>query len=230
MGQQKGNPTPSVENQAYETLRPNTNARANRDMGTKPVMIDDNTTLNEVVDVSFATDAILTSVSSSIDSYIATKANLASPTFTGTPASTTAAVGTNTAQVATTAFVIAEKLRLIYAGDDATIAVSAAVNNKVFIATKASATQTFTLPAASYTGLQYTFICGNVGGEIKILGSVGDTINCKAANAGASVSVAANTGIKNTAATNVLGDTITLVSDGISTWYGIAQSGIFASN
>ena len=230
MGQQKGNPTPSVENQAYETLRPNTNARANRDMGTKPVMINDNTTLNEVVDVSFATDAILTSVSSSIDSYIATKANLASPTFTGTPASTTAAVGTNTAQVATTAFVIAEKLRLIYAADDATIAVSAAVNNKVFIATKASATQTFTLPAASYTGLQYTFICGNVGGEIKILGSVGDTINCKAANAGASVSVAANTGIKNTAATNVLGDTITLVSDGISTWYGIAQSGIFASN
>jgi hypothetical protein len=37
-----------------------------------------------------------------------TKANLASPTFTGTPLSTTAAVGTNTTQVATTAFVIAQ--------------------------------------------------------------------------------------------------------------------------
>ena len=33
------------------------------------------------------------------------KANLASPTFTGTPAAPTAAAGTNTTQIATTAFV-----------------------------------------------------------------------------------------------------------------------------
>ena len=50
MGQQKGNPTPSYQNQAYETLRPNTNARAGRDMGTKPVMIDDTKTLDELID------------------------------------------------------------------------------------------------------------------------------------------------------------------------------------
>ena len=50
MGQQKGNPTPSYQNQAYETLRPNTNARVNRDMGTKPVMIDDTKTLDELID------------------------------------------------------------------------------------------------------------------------------------------------------------------------------------
>lgn len=37
-----------------------------------------------------------------------TKANLASPTFTGTPAAPTATVGTNTTQVATTAFTLAE--------------------------------------------------------------------------------------------------------------------------
>jgi hypothetical protein len=37
-----------------------------------------------------------------------TKANLASPTFTGTPLSTTAAVDTNTTQIATTAFVLAQ--------------------------------------------------------------------------------------------------------------------------
>lgn len=36
----------------------------------------------------------------------ALKADLASPTFTGTPAAPTAAVGTSTTQVATTAFVI----------------------------------------------------------------------------------------------------------------------------
>lgn len=42
-------------------------------------------------------DAIQTAVNS--------KANLQSPTFTGTPAAPTAAAGTNTTQIATTAFV-----------------------------------------------------------------------------------------------------------------------------
>jgi hypothetical protein len=70
MGQQKGNPTPSVENQAYETLRPNTNARINRDMGTKPVMINDTTTLNEVVDITFETDAVAAMVSASLNTTI----------------------------------------------------------------------------------------------------------------------------------------------------------------
>ena len=70
MGQQKGNPTPSYQNQAYETLRPNTNARENRDYGTKPVMIDDNTTLNEVVDITFETDAVAAMVSASLSTTI----------------------------------------------------------------------------------------------------------------------------------------------------------------
>ena len=70
MGQQKGNPTPSVQNQAYELLRPNTNARVNRDMGTKPVMINDTTTLNEVVDITFETDAVAAMVSASLNTTI----------------------------------------------------------------------------------------------------------------------------------------------------------------
>jgi hypothetical protein len=70
MGQQKGNPTPSYQNQAYETLRPNTGARENRDYGTKPVMIDDNTTLNEVVDITFETDAVAAMVSASLNTTI----------------------------------------------------------------------------------------------------------------------------------------------------------------
>jgi hypothetical protein len=176
MGQQKGNPTPSYQNQAYEALRPNTNARENRDYGTNPVMIDDNTTLTSVIDATFAKDT------------------------------------------------------RIYSGTDATIAVAASNAGTTYIATKSSATQTFTLPAASTAGLEYTFICGNVGGEIKILGVAGDTINCKTAAQGTSLSVAADTGVKNTAATNVLGDTITLVSDGTTNWWMHAQSGIFASN
>jgi len=50
MGQQKGNPIPSYQNQAYERLRPNTGIRENRDGGTKPVMIDDTKTLDELID------------------------------------------------------------------------------------------------------------------------------------------------------------------------------------
>ena len=70
MGQQKGNPIPSYQNQAYEALYPNTNARENRDYGTKPVMIDDNTTLNDVVDITFETDAVAAMVSASLNTTI----------------------------------------------------------------------------------------------------------------------------------------------------------------
>ena len=70
MGQKKGNPTPSYQNQAYETLRPNTNAREHRDYGTKPVMIDDNTTINDYIDLTFDTDAVAAVVSGSINTTI----------------------------------------------------------------------------------------------------------------------------------------------------------------
>jgi len=55
MGQQKGNPTPSTQNQAYENLRPNTGARDNRDMGSKPIMIDDTNTLQQTVVTALST-------------------------------------------------------------------------------------------------------------------------------------------------------------------------------
>jgi hypothetical protein len=174
MGQQKGNPTPSYENQAYETLRPNTGARENRDMGTKPVMIDDTITTTEA---------------------------------------------------------FAKNIR-IFSDTTATITVAASDSGKTYIAKRSSSTQTFTLPSASTAGLTYTFINGHVDGMIYIKGQSGDTINCKSNADGTdrvSVSVAATTGIRNNAATNVLGDNITLVSDGISTWWMTAQSGIFSS-
>jgi hypothetical protein len=70
MGQQKGNPIPSYQNQAYETLRPNTGARENRNFGMGPVMISHNTTLNEVVDITFETDAVAAMVSASLNTTI----------------------------------------------------------------------------------------------------------------------------------------------------------------
>lgn len=48
------------------------------------------------------------SASSAITTLLAAKANLASPTFTGTPAAPTAAADTNTTQIATTAYVVGQ--------------------------------------------------------------------------------------------------------------------------
>ena len=174
MGQQKGNPTPSYQNQAYETLRPNTGARENRNYGTKPVMVDDTI--------------------SNVEAF-------------------------------------AKNIR-VWSDTTATITVAASDSGTTYIAKRSSSTQTFTLPSASTAGLTYTFINGHVDGMIYIKGQSGDTINCKSNADGTdrvSVSVLATTGLRNNAATNVLGDNITLVSDGISTWWMTAQSGIFSS-
>jgi hypothetical protein len=173
MGQVKGNPTPSYQNQAYETLRPN-GARENRNYGTKPVMID---------------DAI-----SNVEAF-------------------------------------AKNIR-VWSDTTATITVEASDTGTTYIAKRSSSTQTFTLPSASTAGLTYTFINGHVDGMIYIKGQSGDIINCKSNADGTdrvSVSVAATTGLRNNSATNVLGDNITLVSDGNSTWWMTAQSGIFSS-
>jgi hypothetical protein len=81
MGQIKGNPVAdrSVQNQAYTNLYGVGNA-AYRDGGTKPVMIDDKTTLNEVVDLTFDTDVMAQMVSQSIETTLATKATTAALT------------------------------------------------------------------------------------------------------------------------------------------------------
>ncbi len=73
-----------------------------------------------------AADAVVTSAFAAADTAlqgtlntaIGLKANTASPTFTGTPAAPTATAGTNTTQLATTAFV--EAARVILASADAT--------------------------------------------------------------------------------------------------------------
>jgi len=104
-----------------------------------------------------------------------------------------------------------------------------ALVGQVAICTKSSGNQTFTLPPAQTYGLPYTFVCANAGGEILVNPVGTDTISIKASEGGASVITAAGVGIKNTAATNVVGDHVTLISDGVSQWVMIAQSGTWAS-
>jgi len=106
---------------------------------------------------------------------------------------------------------------------------TAADSGKVINCTKSSGTQTFTLPSAATAGLFYTFRCGHADGEILINPITGQTISIKATDGGANVTTAAGTGIKNTAASNVVGDTMTLVSDGGTGWHMISMNGTWAS-
>lgn len=101
----------------------------------------------------------------------------------------------------------------------------------IFITNRASTTTTYTLPAAQTVGLTYRFILGNVGTELLINPIGTDTISIKGANtaAAANITTVSPAGIKNTAATHILGDTIQLVSDGVSQWKMLNQSGTWAS-
>lgn len=67
--------------------------------------------LGSVDNTSDANKAISTATQTALN----LKANLASPTFTGAPLSTTAAVGTNSTQIATTAFVLANSNKYLSA-------------------------------------------------------------------------------------------------------------------
>lgn len=112
-----------------------------------------------------------------------------------------------------------------------TATLTAADSGKMIVATKATATQVFTLPTAAVAGQRFTFVCGHASGEILINPITAQSIVGKihAAQDGTGLAPAAGTGIKNTAASNVVGDAITLVSDGVTTWYITAQTGLWAS-
>ncbi len=78
---------------------------------------------------------------------ITNKASLASPTFTGTPAAPTAAQGTNTTQLATTAFVNAE------ISADLTAAIGSSVQAYDADTTKNDVANTFTAAQTLNAGL-----------------------------------------------------------------------------
>ena len=129
MGQQKGNPTPSYQNQAYETLRPNTNARENRNYGTKPVMIDDNTTLNEVVDITFETDAVAAMVSASLNTTIYAVSASIGNNITAVSSSINTTIGAVSSSINTTIGAVSSSLsgRLTITGSCINDAAAAAV-------------------------------------------------------------------------------------------------------
>lgn len=100
---------------------------------------------------------------------------------------------------------------------------------KVLLAVKTSGNQTFTLPAAQVSGLEFTFILGNTGTQLLINPVGTDVISLKASEGGANVTTVSPLGVKNTTATHVLNDHVTLVSDGVGTWWATSESGTWAS-
>jgi hypothetical protein len=124
----------------------------------------------------------------------------------------------------------ADRAFIISAATTPTQQPSAANSGAVFLSTKASGNQTYTLPSAVTPGLVFTFLTGSAAGEVLINPVGTDTLTIKATvDQGASIVTVTPLGIKNTAATNVVGDLITLISDGISNWWMIGQSGIWAT-
>jgi len=134
-----------------------------------------------------------------------------------------------------TGVVMGGLIRNVDESTDSTYALSAADSGTVYVATKTSATQTYTLPAVAGPGVYFTFICGHASGEILITPAASEAIvitTFAAVGADADTAIvapAAGTGIKNTAATNAIGDSITLVSSGTK-WYSVGiTTGIWAS-
>jgi hypothetical protein len=103
-----------------------------------------------------------------------------------------------------------------------TFALTAAMSGMTYIGTKASATQIISLPPPTTAGLYFAFVCGSAAGEINIdPGAATYKITAPG------ITVATTKDLKNTAATNVLGDCVELVSDGTDTWWAISISGIW---
>lgn len=105
----------------------------------------------------------------------------------------------------------------------------------VIVGNATSGTQVFTLPAVANSGCMFTFVAGHADTEIQFKSAAVNTcVVTVFAAVGADADTAIVTdascegGIKNTAATNAIGDSITIISDG-TRWLGVGiTTGIWA--
>jgi len=107
----------------------------------------------------------------------------------------------------------------------ATVVLTAADSNKVLFNRSTSGTPSWTLPAATTAGLQYTFVCANTTAGFTVTGAA--VIHAKTSATGTAITT--TTTLTNTQATAVVGDAITIVSDG-TVWWMTSQTGIFAAS
>lgn len=147
--------------------------------------------------------AVLTGIT---NSQVSGSAPLASPTFTGVPAAPTAAPGTNTTQVATTAFVGAAATAIIASADALVFkgGIDASTNPNY--------------PAADAGWLYRITVAGKIGGASGVNVEVGDTITCTTDGtaAGTQAAVGANWIVTQTnleAATTTLAGFVSLATN-----------------
>ncbi len=106
----------------------------------------------------------------------------------------------------------------------ATVVITAAQSGGVFINASTSGSPSWTLPTAA-SGLHYTFITGNTTAGFTVTGA--QVIHFKTSASGTVLT--STTTLTNTQGTAIVGDFISLVSDGTS-WYMTGISGIFAAS
>jgi hypothetical protein len=104
--------------------------------------------------VDVATD--FQNLATDVDNALLLKATLASPNFTGTPLATTAAVDTNSTQIATTAFVIGQQYLKIATASSTYLTQSSASSTYLTQSSAASTYLTQTSAASSYAPLSST--------------------------------------------------------------------------
>lgn len=107
----------------------------------------------------------------------------------------------------------------------ATVVLTTADSGKVLVNASTSGSPSWTLPAPA-NGLWFTFVTGNTTAGFTVT-SAAAVIHAKTTATGTAITT--TTTLTNTQGTAVVGDTITIVCDG-TTWWMVAQSGIFAAS
>lgn len=135
-------------------------------------------------------------------------------TFTAAPVFTAAPTGPSTRPTTNSALV------------GATVVLTAAQSGGVFINVSTSGSPSWTLPANAASGVNFTFICGNTTAGFTVT-SASQVIHFKTSASGTVLT--STTTLTNTQGTAIVGDTISIVSDGTA-WWMTAISGIFAAS
>lgn len=107
----------------------------------------------------------------------------------------------------------------------ATVVLTAAQSGSVLINASTSGSPSWTLPAATTSGLNFTFLTANTTTGYTITGA--QVIHAKTSATGTAIT--STTTITNTQGTAVVGDALEIVSDG-AVWWIRAQTGIFAAS
>lgn len=155
--------------------------------------------------------------------FIGTQYNTATADLTFTGANTHTGSETFTGSVSMSGGSVVPVTQSALVG--ATVVLTAANAGGVFINRSTSGSPSWTLPAATTAGLRFTFITANTTAGFTVTGA--QVIHAKTSATGTAITT--TTTLTNTQGTAVVGDTVTIVSDG-AVWWMTHQSGIFAAS